>query len=160
MKENPKAEMERIAKEMAAYFSSHVTPTELVVWLLKAGDMIIDYTEHKDFKKDICTSSLIASFSYQLLPALLEAKSSQGKISVFEKELPGLFFGVSYKGLKMNLQEIANSFFYQYSKLSVDEDFVVPFMKVLSTLMIVVEMYSDYAFYSKEVRNEIELTTA
>lgn len=149
MEEDLKAEMQNIAKEMATYFNENVSTKELVVWLIQVGDMLLDYTEHKDYKRDHYTSSFIASFSYELLPPLLESKSNEENLALLEQKLPGLLFGTGYEGLKINLQEIANSFLYQYAKTTVDKDFVIPFMKVLSTLMIVVEMYRNYAYYSK-----------
>lgn len=151
MQTNAKAEMHKIAVEMAKYFNSNVSNKELIAWHIKANYMLYDSLFDGN-KEDAGAeaSCFLASFEYNLIPNLLDAKSDKERLSVLIEELPALCYRTSYASIKIALAEIGKLFLMSYSKLLYFDTDIEKFMRPLQCFMTISEMNADYEFLRDE----------
>lgn len=152
-KSNPENEnqvkMEIEANKLATYFEKNINASKLARWLSNTNCDLRDYSV--DGGKDAGANHFLWLIGWDLLPQLINCKNKEERIKSLKKTIPQVFDSGLYEGSKSALVEIGRCFLKPFEKLSHDQESILDFMNIYTHFLCMTEMYSEYAFYKKEL---------
>ena len=140
---------ETIAAEMAKYFTSNVSLSELINWSGEITYKISRSEVINNVQKDdavFFTSFLISDY----ITSMMKCKTDQELFETAKKQVIYLFNCNSCQEVKLILKTIGEVFLLEFSKNKVYNDITNSFLKVFQLLMNLCSMYEDYEFFEKE----------
>lgn len=141
-KNEHRKEMDKIANDMAVLFEKKITASELAKWLTIANG-------HSDPNDD-----LLWGLGYDVLPKLIEAKTSSERINFLKKELPELFS--VYKMANTSLFQLGEDYLKKRKGLRYFTELIEEFMSVFLTLIAICEMFEHYEYEEQEMNKKTD----
>jgi len=132
--------MNKIANNMAVLFEKKITASKFARWIVIAKD------------NSVQDDDLIWQLGYNVLPALIAAKTQQDRIKFLKKELPHSFF--IYKFANESLFQLGANFLKSFEGLRYRVEEIEGFMSIYLPLLSICEMVEDYEFHKEELEKE------
>lgn len=143
------AALERTQVEMAEYFEKNISASKLAIWLAVTNYDILVFSSNPDKERE--AAAFLSTIGWDLLPRLIECKNQAERIKSITVTLPRLFDSALYEGSRKALVDIGKVFLLAIEKGGKDEEDIYEYMTIYTHFLCLVERYSDYYYYSREI---------
>lgn len=145
--------MDEISNEMANYFDKRITASYFSRWISESNSSLSAYSDLASSEEDRQGAiSFVNDFGYWLLPELIKCQNKENRIKALKEQIPFVFGLEFYKDSKAALAEIGIVKVKAFAKLTHGQEEISEYMSIYATLLGLAEMYGDYEFHEKKLR--------